>query len=68
MTDDADRTGLTYVTHGKMIYFTVLRMHCDGAAVGAALRSREGASKAVTDSDSDSYGFIEFYNTMYGFQ
>ena len=20
------------------------------------------------DSDSDSYGFIEFYNTMYGFQ
>ena len=43
MTDVADRTGITYVTHGKMIYFTVLRMHCDGADVGAALRSRGGA-------------------------
>ena len=29
---------------------------------------RPQANVAHSDSDSDSYGFIEFYNTMYGFQ
>jgi hypothetical protein len=39
VTDIADRTGITYVTHGKMIYFAHALMHSqDGAAVVAALR------------------------------
>ena len=37
------------------------------------IQARERISPRVhctgdSDSDSDSYGFIEFYNTMYGFQ
>ena len=47
MTNGADRTGISYATRGKLIYFRIQWPVAGagvGAAVGAALRSHGGAA------------------------
>ena len=47
MTNGADRTGISYATRGKLIYFRIqwpVAGAAVGAAVGAALRSHGGAA------------------------
>ena len=40
VTDDADRTGITYATHGKMIYFAHALRATGGAGRGRLSRER----------------------------
>ena len=47
MTNGADRTGISYATRGKLIYFRIQWPVAGvgvGVAVGAALRSHGGAA------------------------